>query len=72
MENLDKECVICFEPSECSLRCRHNVCGICIRKIDKCPLCRGIINNKIRVYVKTLTGIGIYFHMAQLVILNSG
>src|SRR5208282_5456993 len=42
------ECCICLEQRLCFrvLSCKHHVCQMCCRVIDKCPLCRAPIDYK--------------------------
>lgn len=42
-ESKGKTCCVCMErvPNACLPKCRHMSCCIqCIRKVDRCPLCR--------------------------------
>ncbi len=34
------ECSICYELTNNKTNCNHDVCLICLKKINKCPLCR--------------------------------
>lgn len=35
------ECIVCFErEANMHLKCNHHLCGVCYKKLVKCPLCR--------------------------------
>lgn len=42
--DIEEDCVICFEQSDCTLICRHSLCKDCVIQTlahsDKCPICR--------------------------------
>ena len=46
--NIEEECSICYEKSNCKTICNHYFCDICIEqwynKQKNCPICRNLIN----------------------------
>ena len=50
----NKECCICFEniaDKYALVPCGHtSTCGICVQKIEKCPICVTSVTNSIRIY----------------------
>ena len=52
-EEESKQCVVCMDqPKELMIRpCNHYcVCQACARRLQKCPMCNGLINRAERVY----------------------
>ena len=50
----DNECVICFDGIKDTLitPCNHLVtCFDCCNKLEQCPICRGPIDNRIKVFM---------------------
>ena len=47
------KCSICFNNtiSHCCNPCGHTYCNDCINKTNNCYICRGIIHNKIKLYL---------------------
>jgi hypothetical protein len=51
-----ENCVVCYEPTFCSTKCKHSVCYMCINQLKPtynseweknekfCPICREVIN----------------------------
>ncbi len=52
-ENETNKCTICLDNtiSHCSVPCGHTYCYNCIDKTNNCYICRGIIRNKIKLYL---------------------
>jgi len=46
------KCSICFNNpiSYCCTPCGHTYCYVCINKTNNCYICRGIIQNKLKLY----------------------
>lgn len=46
--NIEEECSVCYEKSNCKTICNHYFCDICIEqwynKQKNCPICRNLIN----------------------------
>jgi hypothetical protein len=52
INNINNECIICYDEINIFLECGHFICIKCVFNINKCPLCKLNINyNKIR-YIK--------------------
>ena len=47
------KCSICLDNtiSYCCSPCGHTYCSDCIKKTNNCYICRGIIHNKIKIYL---------------------
>ena len=47
------KCSICLDNtiSHCCVPCGHTYCSDCIKKTNNCYICRGIIQNKIKLYL---------------------
>ena len=47
------KCSICFNNtiSHCCVPCGHTYCNKCINKTNNCYICRGIIRNKIKLFL---------------------
>ena len=47
------KCSICLDNtiSYCCSPCGHTYCSDCIKKTNNCHICRGIIQNKIKIYL---------------------
>ena len=47
------KCSICLDNtiSYCCSPCGHTYCSDCIKKTNNCHICRGIIHNKIKIYL---------------------
>jgi hypothetical protein len=53
LENKFNKCSICLDNiiSHCCVPCGHAYCYDCINKTSNCYICRGIIQNKIKLYL---------------------
>ena len=53
IENLSNKCTICYNSTinHCCVPCGHTYCSDCINKTNNCYICRGIIRNKIKLYL---------------------
>ena len=53
IENLSNKCTICYNTTinHCCVPCGHTYCYECINKTNNCYICRGIIRNKIKLYL---------------------
>ena len=53
LENKINKCSICLDNtiSHCCVPCGHAYCYDCINKTSNCYICRGIIQNKIKLYL---------------------
>ena len=53
IENLSNKCTICYNTTitHCCVPCGHTYCSDCINKTSNCYICRGIIQNKIKLYL---------------------
>ena len=53
LENKINKCSICLDNtiSHCCVPCGHAYCYDCINKTNNCYICRGIIQNKIKLYL---------------------
>lgn len=51
--NNDIICPICFENkiNSCSISCGHTYCNTCIKKTNKCFICRKPIDKYIKIYI---------------------
>ena len=51
--NETNKCSICLDNtiSYCCSPCGHTYCSDCIKKTNNCYICRGIIHNKIKIYL---------------------
>jgi len=38
--NNTNECCICFEETNFKTSCNHDLCVGCLKKVDRCPICR--------------------------------
>jgi hypothetical protein len=47
------KCSICIDNtiSHCCIPCGHTYCSYCINKTNNCYICRGIIRNKIKLFL---------------------
>ena len=52
IENLSNKCTICYNTTitHCCVPCGHTYCSDCINKTNNCYICRGIIQNKIKLF----------------------
>ena len=35
-----EECCVCYEKCVTTTKCKHSICGLCFKQVQKCPLCR--------------------------------
>lgn len=53
-DNTEIKCVICLDNNKCMLAmpCKHvSCCEECIKAVKECPLCRKVIESKIKIYL---------------------
>jgi hypothetical protein len=65
------DCDICLNETRnlIELACKHNCCGECVRKIDKCHMCRSKFNKsevfktyiKLKILKSTVVRVPLYY-----------